>query len=90
VEILYPKRRSDVKSILLPDGCLVIFDESTEFAHTVSPIGAMAWELSDGEHSTGDIVTEINELTESLLEPEVLTKQVHELLNELKENGLLL
>jgi len=86
---LYPKRRIDLKSTLLPDGCLVIFDETTEWAHTVSPLGAMAWELSDGQHTTKEIVDEIIVLTAESLDKKQLEAEVLQLIAELSENGLL-
>jgi hypothetical protein len=87
VQILYPHRRPDVKSSLLPDGCLVIFDEKSELAHTVTPIGAMVWELSDGQHSTADIVATIFELVGGI-EAE-LVAQTEKLIADLHAGGLL-
>ncbi len=54
-----PRRNPDVKSTLLPDGYVVLVSSQTDWAHTLTPAGALVWELCDGRHSTDEIAGEI-------------------------------
>jgi len=49
----------------------------------------MAWELSDGQHTTKEIVDEIIVLTAESLDKKQLEAEVLQLIAELSENGLL-
>ena len=83
----FPRRRDGLKSTLLPDGYLVVVDESTEFAVTLNPLGSVIWEFCDGLHSTIDIVEELKELGAG--ESQEVLSAVDSLVSELRASGLL-
>lgn len=90
MDIVYPKRKAGVKATVLPEGHVVLFDTTTDWAHTLNPLAAMAWELSDGEHSVPDIVDEIVSLVEELpLDSRELELQLTEFFEELTSAGFL-
>lgn len=86
---MHPLRNPDVKTTLLPDGYVVLFSTKTEWAHTLSPVGALVWEFCDGEHAVEEITSELSGLI-SDVEKEVLSDQVQSFVNELLKSGLLL
>jgi hypothetical protein len=85
---MYPQRRPDVSSNLLPDGHVVIFCVKTEWAQTLNPTAAIVWEFCDGEHTVADIAQELATLLGS--EGTELGDDVSKLVAELGEAGLLI
>jgi len=82
------KRASKLKTRILPDGCVAVFSSPRDPDCTLPPIGALAWELFDGEHSTEDVVTEVAKLI-GCEETSELRQQILDLANELRHNGFL-
>ncbi len=81
-------RNPDVKSTLLPDGNVVLFNDGNDWAHTLNPVAAMVWEFSDGHHCLGDIVREILSLSD-VFQADVLTEEISVLVDEMLDSGLL-
>jgi len=86
---MHPKRNPDIVTKLLPDGHAVLFSPNNNWAHTITPLAAVAWEFCDGTNSTDDISTRVAEIAESQPDPE-LTDKVKTLIRELQDSGLLL
>lgn len=87
--MMKPKRNPDIETKLLPDGHVVIFSNKSDWAHTVTPLAAIAWEFCDGEHSVDEITKCVIECAKidgplSQIQPEIT-----QLLNELEQSGLL-
>ncbi len=83
-----PKRNPDVESKLLPDGHVVIFSNSSEWAHTVTPLAAIAWEFCDGEHSVDEIVKCVIEYSNLGGSDLQIQPAISELLDEFAQSGL--
>jgi hypothetical protein len=83
---VFLQRNPSIKSTLLPDGYLVLFDTQTDWAHTLTPAAAMIWELSDGQHTLADMVGEIRGLVGAEKAPE----EIEGLARELIASGLLI
>ena len=86
---MYPTRNSDIKSTLLPDGHIVLFNTKTDWVHTLNPSGALVWEFCDGRHLTEEIVAELAAVTNSS-DLTALKQQVSELIQLLCDQGMLL
>lgn len=82
------KRATNLKTSILPDGYIAIFSAPTERAYTLPPLGALAWEFFDGEHSNDDVVAQVAKLIDSETTP-LLRQQILELIDELRQNGFL-
>ncbi len=72
----------------MPDGYVAIFSTANDPAYTLPPLGALAWEYLDGDHSTEDFVREIAAVVGSENTTE-LPKQITELVHELERSGFL-
>lgn len=85
--MMRPKRNPDVQTKMLPDGHVVIFSQQSDWAHTITPLAAIAWEFCDGEHSIDEIVEQVLTYTES---PDVAEIQpaICALLNDFVQGGL--
>lgn len=82
--MLRPKRNPDVQTKMLPDGHVVIFSKENDWAHTITPLAAIAWEYCDGNHSVDEIVECVRAFTtDGDIKPAIC-----ELLNELAQGGL--
>jgi hypothetical protein len=77
---LFLQRNPNIKSTLLPDGYLVLFDKQTDWAHTLTPAAAMIWELSDGQHTVEDMVSVVQSLTGAPQAPEEIAGLARELI----------
>ncbi len=84
---MHPRRNPDVKTTLLPDGHIVLFDEKTNWAMTLNPMGALIWEFCDGNHTASQIEQEITSLTDQHND---LDQNIESLLKELSESGLII
>lgn len=82
---IYPRRRAGIKTTLLPDGHLVLFDPSSEWAHTLNQTGAIVWEYCDGQTCLSDIGKIIGELSNR----SQATSESVALVQELQSYGLL-
>lgn len=83
-----PIRNPDVETKMLPDGHVVIFSNNSDWAHTITPLAAIAWEYCDGEHSVEEIVDCIKELAQSPANNENLRPEITDLIKEFTESGL--
>lgn len=82
-----PKRNPDVETRFLPDGHVVLFSRKTNWAHTLTPLAAIAWEFCDGETAMDEIIVNVCSTAEA---SDANTKvQLVELIAELEQNGLL-
>ncbi len=61
----FPVRNPELKTKLLPDGHVVVFNDRTLWAHILSPCGAAIWEFCDGRHNLDSILDELESLTGS-------------------------
>lgn len=86
--MMRPKRNPDVQTKMLPDGHVVIFSKQSDWAHTITPLAAIAWEFCDGQHSVDEIVNQIlsysSESTAAEIQPAIC-----ELLNDFAQGGLI-
>lgn len=53
------KRNDDIKTTLMPDGHVVLFNSKTEWAQVLNPVGALVWEFCDGCMSVPEMTGEI-------------------------------
>ncbi len=83
-----PVRNPNVKSKLLPDGHVVLFAQDHDWAHTLSPLGGIAWEYCDGEHSVDEIVQFVAE-TAGVQSSTEFKSGITQLFEELCGSGLL-
>ncbi len=72
---------------MLPDGHVVIFSQQSDWAHTITPLAAIAWEFCDGEHSIEEIVEQVLTYTESPSAAEI-QPAITALLNDFAQGGL--
>ncbi len=82
------KRNPEIKSQLLPDGHLVLFDEKTQWAHILNPTGAIFWELCDGSCSQDEAIALIQDILAGNT-PEELPQEIYNHAKELVDAGLL-
>ena len=85
---MYPLRNPAIKSTLLPDGYLVLFNTKTDWALTLNPSAALVWDFCDGAHSLPEIVAELAAATESA-DKAVLKAEVESLVQQLARDSLL-
>jgi Coenzyme PQQ synthesis protein D (PqqD) len=83
-----PKRIPDVETKMLPDGHVVIFSKSSDWAHTITPLAAIAWEYCDGEHSVEQIVERVIEHANAG-DSQQLQPAINELLADFAQSGLI-
>jgi hypothetical protein len=83
-----PTRNPDVQTKLLPDGHIVLFAKDHDWAHTLTPLGGIAWEFCDGQHSVDEIVEFVVE-TAGIQSSETLKTDLTTLFEELAGSGLL-
>ncbi len=83
-----PKRNNAIETKLLPDGYVVLVNEVNNWAHTLTPTGALIWEFCDGETTVDEIFDRIIELTEQPADLE-LKNQILKLISDLQGVGLI-
>lgn len=71
---------------MLPDGHVVIFSNTSDWAHTVTPLAAIAWEYCDGQHSIKEIVECVKQFVNSDFDN--LEATITELMQEFAQSGL--
>jgi hypothetical protein len=84
-----PVRSPDVETKILPDGHVVLFCEKSNWAHTLTPVGALVWEFCDGENDLESIITSLGKIKE-LNGAVGLREETIELLQELTDAGFIL
>jgi hypothetical protein len=82
------KRAAKLKTTILPDGYVAIFSAPTDYAYTLPPLGALAWEFFDGEHSIDQLVEDVARALGSE-ETAELHEQIVALTKELQRSGFL-
>ena len=87
--MIRPKRSPNVQTKMLPDGHVVIFSNDSDWAHTITPLAAIAWEFCDGEHSVDEIVNQVLAYTEEPVATEI-QPAICALLNDFAQGGLVI
>lgn len=85
--MIRPKRNPDVQTKMLPDGHVVIFSQQSDWAHTITPLAAIAWEFCDGQHSVDEIVAQVKAYTKDQPETDI-QPSICELLKDFAQGGL--
>lgn len=88
-----PIRNGSVKTSILPDGFVALHDLDRDLACTLSPIGAIVWELCDGTHSVDSIVSEVIAFEElrALMPPSIdVAVEIPSIINHLQAEQFLL
>lgn len=83
---VFPVRRGDVETYLMPDGSCVLFDPSLGEGFTLNAAGALVWEYCDAALSTDEIAREVASLLPN--EPNAYTDGLA-VVSQLLESGLL-
>lgn len=81
-----PLRNLKTKTRLLPDGHVAILNENNLWAHVLTPLGALVWELCDGQ-------VDVDELVRSLaasIDRRVDATEVQALIDELLSMDLII
>lgn len=81
------RRHPQVKCTILPDGHVALHLKN-DWVYVLTPLGAIVWEFSDGEHDVDEIVSEIAEISEIPSSPD-LKQQIVELVGQLNDVSLL-
>jgi Coenzyme PQQ synthesis protein D (PqqD) len=81
-----PVRRYDMKSLLLPDGFVVVHSQTTNWVYSLSPLAGLIWEFCDGGNSLAQIMDKVSALSGV----DISLEQAEQLLNQLVEAELLL
>jgi hypothetical protein len=84
-----PTRHPEIETTLLPDGHVVLVSPKTEWAQTLTPLGALVWEFCDGENTIDQIVESIGAIPEITV-TQSLKDEVVKLVDDLTEAGFLL
>lgn len=80
-------RNPDVETKLLPDGHVVLFSAQNDWAHTLTPLGGIAWEFCDGESTLDQIIDLV--ATTAEVKVESVSEELKTLCDELVNSGLL-
>jgi hypothetical protein len=86
---MHPRRNPEIETKLLPDGHAVLFSKQTNWAHTITPLAAVAWEFCDGNHSMDEISSQVAEIAADPNFSVDLKTVVNDLIRELTDAGLL-
>jgi hypothetical protein len=81
------QRVDEIKTTLMPDGHVVLFNTKTEWAQVLNPMGALVWEYCDGITSVNEMLEEIAKLLET--DKNTLAADVNSLVAELLAQGLI-
>jgi hypothetical protein len=82
------KRASAVKTTVLPDGYVALFSAPTDYAYTIPPAGAVAWEFFDGDTPIEDVIEEAAQAL-GVENSSDFSQQILNLAVELQKNGFL-
>ena len=82
-----PRQRPEIEMEVLPDGSALLFDPRDDRGHVLTALGALVWDMCDGELADEAIVAECNALI-----PQVSTiaEAVRTFLEEFHQLDLLL
>lgn len=84
---MHYQRNDEIKTTLMPDGHVVLFDTKTEWAQVLNPVGALVWEYCDGATSVTEMADEIAKLLE--YDKTALQGDINSLVAELLSQGLI-
>lgn len=79
-----PKRNPDFNAKLLPDGFVLLYSSSSDWVHTLTPLGGLVWEFCDGENS----IEQIAQLVKSSVQTDAGENAIAELIKDLDKKGL--
>ena len=79
-----PTRRDDLKTILLPDGYVVVHSSTNNWVYTLSPVAGLTWEFCDGELCLPEIAAAVSAASGL----ELSLEQVEQIVAELREADL--
>ena len=82
------QRNPHIKTTLLPDGYAALTSDQVDWVHVLNPVGALVWELSDGNLSTAEIIAQIEKLIQST-DKDALRVEVDQFAQELLKAGVL-
>jgi hypothetical protein len=82
------QRKSDIKTTMLPDGHIALSSDKVDWVHVLNPVGALVWELSDGNTTSDEIFCQIQELIPSG-DKIVLKEDIDQFTKELVDAGVL-
>ncbi len=82
------QRNPDIQATILPDGFVALSTGKTEWVHILNPVGALVWELADGELSAEQMIAQIQELIQSK-DQIALRNDIDQFTKELAAQGLL-
>lgn len=85
---MHYQRNDEIKTTLMPDGHVVLFNSKTEWAQVLNPVGALVWEFCDGSTSVADMVDEIAGLLQ-VEDKSTLQNDINSLISELVKLGLI-
>jgi len=85
-ENFFPRQKVDVKSRLM-DGELVILDRNGGLVHQLNRTATYIWERCKGEHTVGEIGSQVCEMFE--IDRETALRDVIETVRQLRKVGLL-
>jgi len=86
--MINPKRDDQIETTLLPDGHVVLVPKQSDWAHTLSPLGALVWEFCDGTNSVNEIVALVRTIP-GIGERHSLEEEITALIAEFREDGFL-
>lgn len=84
-----PIRNPAVRTKVLPDGHVVLMSDESEWAHTITPVGGIAWEFCDGNNTFDEIIN----MVRAELPPDYaidFRDELRSLLTQFVDAGLLL
>ncbi|HEY9772523.1 MAG TPA: PqqD family protein [Planktothrix sp.] len=83
------RRNPEIETKLLPDGHAVLFSKQSNWAHTITPLAAVAWEFCDGSHTTSEISKQVAKIADTNDVSADIESVVTELIQQFIESGLL-
>lgn len=81
---IYPIRRPDLETHILPDGSCLIFDPASNQGRALNAGGSLVWDYCDGELDAGSIAHEVAGL---FADGEPARQAALQLLDELERLG---
>jgi hypothetical protein len=87
LDLVRPRRRTEIRADPLPDGSAVLFDSRSEMAYAITTTATQVWEACDGVHTTAAIVEELAAMYDA--PSEVINRDVQALLQHFAACDLL-
>ncbi len=84
---MHYQRNDEIKTTLMPDGHVVLFNAKTEWAQVLNPVGALVWEYCDGATSVAEMTKEIAKLLQA--DRATLQDDINSLIGDLLSQGLI-